>query len=500
MNATADNPRPVRKVVVAGGGTAGWLAAAALSSKLGELVDVCLVESDDIGTVGVGEATIPPMRVFHQLLKIDELEFMRATSATYKLGILFENWGAEGERYIHSFGKNGKETWLCDFHHFWLHGLERGVAGELGDYCLELQAAKAGRFATSEQSPINYAYHLDATAYAGFLRRYSEERGVTRIEGRIDSVETAACGIRALTLASGEVVDGDFFIDCTGFRSLLIGDALGSGFEDWGHWLPCDRAVALQTESTGPAVPYTRAIAHDAGWQWQIPLQHRVGNGLVYCSRHLADDAAIERLKKNVSGRPLTEPRVIRFRTGRRRAPWTANCVALGLSSGFVEPLESTSIHLIMMGITRLMQLFPFNGPNASLIDRYNRLTREELEKIRDFIILHYHVNRRRNGDFWHDCRSMDVPPSLAQRIELFKDNAQAYQADGELFRVDSWTQVMVGQGIVPRRHHELARSMDDAALARLLDGIRQSITDVVGRMPTHQQFLDRQFPPQRAG
>ncbi len=484
----------ISRVVIAGGGTAGWIAAAAMSAKLADVLDITLVESEDIGTVGVGEATIPPMRVFHKLLRIDEQEFMRATEATFKLGILFEDWGRRDHTYIHAFGKNGRESWLCDFQHFWLRGVEKGLCSEIGEFCLELQAAKASRFATSPNTEINYAYHLDAGLYAKFLRRYSESRGVRRIEGRIAGVNQhpESGFITSLTMESGDVIEGDFFIDCTGFRGLLIEQTLRTGYEDWTHWLPCDSAVPVQTEKTGPAVPYTRSIAHDAGWRWQIPLQHRVGNGMVYCSRYLSDDEATARLLEDVGARPITEPRVIRFRTGRRRKGWNGNCVGLGLASGFVEPLESTSIHLIMTGVTRLMQLFPFGGVTRSLVDQYNELTRAEIEKIRDFIVLHYHVTERDDTPFWRDCRDMEIPETLAHRLALFRENAQAYQAEGELFRVDSWTQVMLGQGIFPRSYHYLARTMSDAELERFLNGLRSSIAKAVAKLPPHQEFVDR--------
>jgi tryptophan halogenase len=485
-----EGPASVRRVVIAGGGTAGWLAAAAFSRQLGDLLDITLVESEDIGTVGVGEATIPPMRVFHRLLRIDEPAFMRATEATFKLGISFEGWATPESRYIHSFGKIGRETWLCDFHHFWLRGLERGFDADLGEYCLELQAAKADRFATSPQSEINYAYHLDAGLYAQFLRRFAEGYGTKRVEGRIRTVDVTSGHIESLTLESGQRVEGDFFIDCTGFRGLLIEQTLKAGYEDWTHWLPCDSAVAVQTEKQGPALPYTRSIAHRAGWRWQIPLQHRTGNGMVYCSRFMSDEEATAELLRDVEGRTINEPRVIRFRTGRRLKGWSGNCVALGLASGFVEPLESTSIHLIMMGATRLMQLFPFNGVKQSLVDQYNQQTQAEVEKIRDFIVLHYHATQR-DEPFWRACREMRIPETLAHRIELFRENAHAFQADGELFRVDSWIQVMLGQGIRPRHYHHFARMMNDADREKLLTSLRSSVRDAVERLPKHQAFLD---------
>ncbi|MGH8193595.1 MAG: tryptophan halogenase family protein [Woeseiaceae bacterium] len=482
------------RVVVAGGGTAGWLAAAALSSKLGDILDITLVESEEIGTVGVGEATIPPMRVFHKLLRIDEQAFMRRTEATFKLGIHFEGWARLDDTYIHSFGKNGKESWLCDFQHFWLRGVEKGIEGGIGDYCYELQAAKAGRFATAPDSDINYAYHIDAGLYARFLRQFSEGHGAKRIEGKIRKVnQNPDSGfIESLELESGRVIPGDLFIDCTGFRGLLIEQALHTGHEDWSHWLPCDSAVAVQTEKTGPPPLYVRAIAHAAGWRWQIPLQHRIGNGMVYCSRYLSDDEATARLLEDVGGRTITEPRVIKFRTGRRLKAWNRNCVALGLASGFVEPLESTSIHLIMMGIVRLMQLYPFDGPTDSLVDQYNRLTQAEVEKIRDFIVLHYHATERDDSPFWRYCRDMTIPATLSHRIALFRENAHAFQADGELFRVDSWTQVMLGQRIIPERYHHLARMMTEPDLARMLGGLKASIAQAVEKLPPHQEFIER--------
>ncbi|MGB3625597.1 MAG: tryptophan halogenase family protein, partial [Henriciella sp.] len=355
----------VRRVVIAGGGTAGWVAAAALSHHLGPALDITLVESDTIGTVGVGEATIPTQRTFHTHLGIREADFMKATGATFKLGIEFEDWLRPGHRYIHSFGTLGRATIVAPFHHLWLHAKERGYGGSLDDYCLELKAARAGKFYTStEKSVLNFAYHLDATAYAKFLRAFSERKGVRRVEGLIEHVEQSAeTGfIEALKLQSGERIDGDLFIDCTGFRGLLIEQTLKTGFDDWSHWLPMNAAVAAQSEPTGPPIPYTRAIAHEHGWRWRIPLQHRVGNGIVFDSNQLAPDEAEKKLRGAIDGDLLTEPRLIRFQTGRRKRAWNKNCVALGLSGGFLEPLESTSIHLIQRGVADLVALFPYHG------------------------------------------------------------------------------------------------------------------------------------------
>lgn len=482
----------VKKVVIVGGGTAGWIAAIALSRKLGSLINITLIESDEIGTVGVGEATIPPMRTFHKLLGINEQEFMRATEATFKLGISFENWGRPKDHYIHSFGKTGKETWLADFHHFWLRGRELGIADEYGAYCYELQAAKQNRFALSPNSDINFAYHLDATRYAKYLRALSETNGVKRVEGKITQVNqnTDTGFIESVKLESEAVIEGDLFIDCSGFRGLLIEQTLKTGYEDWSHWLPCNSAIAVQTETTSPAVPYTRSIAHHSGWQWKIPLQHRVGNGLVFCSKFISDEDARNLLLDNIEGKRLIEPRVIKFTTGRRLKTWNKNCVALGLASGFIEPLESTSIHLIMMGVTRLMQLFPFHGINDALIEEFNRSSRIEMEQLRDFIVLHYKATERDDSEFWNYCRTMEVPASLQLRLDLFNQNAHAYQADGELFRVDSWTQVMFGQRMQPQNYHSLVNAMKEKDLAQFLKTLSTDAKRAADHLPLHMDFV----------
>jgi len=484
----------VKRVVIAGGGTAGWIVAAALSRQLGPLIDITLVESDEIGTVGVGEATIPTHRIFHHLLGVDERAFMRATKATFKLGIAFENWGGIGDRYIHSFGTVGKSTWMADFHHIWMQAREMGLASDLGDYCFELKAAEANKFATSETSQINYAYHLDASLYAKFLRQFAESFGAKRVEGLIDTVEqNSDTGyINGLVLKSGERIEGDLFIDCTGFRALLIDKTLETGFTDWSHWLPTDRAIAVQTEATGPALPYTRAIAHDSGWRWKIPLQHRVGNGLVYSSAHLSDEDAQARLLAEIDGSPLTEPRIIRYRTGRREKVWVKNCISIGLSSGFVEPLESTSIHLIQIYASRLVQMFPFHGFSEALATRFNDLARVELERIRDFIILHYKLTERSDSEFWRTMGTMDIPDSLRNRIALFRDTGLAYQEKAELFQVDSWLQVMMGQRLRPQGRHHLGRLMSADQMKMALNGLRANIDKAVASMPTHQDFLDQ--------
>ena len=486
--------KPVRRIVIAGGGTAGWMVAACLSKTMGKLLDIKLIESDEIGTVGVGEATIPTLFTFHNLLELDEREFMAATLATFKLGIRFENWRDVGQDYIHSFGLTGKDHWTAGFQHFWLKGRQRGLAGDYGDYCLELRAAQDSRFGHLPRNGMNYAFHLDATRYAAFLRKFSEGFGVQRIEGKIRAVDQdpASGHILALTLDGGERIEGDLFIDCTGFRALLIGETLKVPYEDWTHWLPCNSALAVQTASVGDAVPYTRSIAHDSGWQWRIPLQHRVGNGLVYSNRHMSDERARELLLSRIQGEVLTTPRQLRFTPGQRREVWRANCVAIGLASGFIEPLESTSIHLIQRGTIRLMQMFPSAGISPADVDEYNRQSQAEIEHIRDFIVLHYHVTARNDSEFWHGCRTMDIPASLRHRIELFRETGRVFRVANELFAENSWIQVMLGQGITPRQHHPVADLMGDAELSGFLDGIRSQVNRTLAQLPSHQSYVER--------
>ncbi|GAA0679030.1 tryptophan halogenase family protein [Rheinheimera tangshanensis] len=486
----------VKKVVVAGGGTAGWVAAAALSKRLQGLIEVVLIESEEIGTVGVGESTIPPVQLFHNLLGIDEQEFMKATDATFKLAISFENWGQTGDQYFHPFGVTGKGSFLTDFQHYYLHGLTLGVDAPFGDYCYELQAAKQHKFGKTDKSNINYAYHLDAGRYARFLRKFSEDLGAVRIEGKIAQVQQHVNGdIRSLVLESGQEITGDLFIDCTGFRALLIEQTLKTGYDHWDHWLPCNKAVVVQTEP-GPNIhPYTRAIAHDSGWQWKIPLQHRGGNGLVYASDYLSDEKAKQRLLDGLEAPALFEPRVLSYQTGRRKKFWNKNCVAIGLSSGFIEPLESTSIFLFMSGIIRLLRLFPFNGVTPALMDEYNQQSITEVEKIRDFIILHYHQTERSDSPFWDYCRTMSIPDTLAHRIELFKESAHAFQTGDEMFRLESWSHVMLGQRLRPNSYHQLVAALNQGELSRHLHSIRETINAAVDRLPSHRDFL-RQYCP----
>jgi len=481
-----------RRIVIAGGGTAGWMAAAAIARVMGRAAAVTLVESDAIGTVGVGESTIPPLITFNRLLGINEADFMRATQATFKLGIAFDGWKQAGDSYFHSFGLTGTDHWAAGFQHYWLDGQTRGHGQPYDDYCLELIAAREGKFAHLPDERMNYAYQLDSGLYGRFLRRMAEADGARRVEGRIAQVQLdgESGDIAALLLDSGMRIEGDLFLDCTGFRALLIEQALHTGFDDWTHYLPCDASIAVQTESVAPAVPFTRAMAHDAGWQWRIPLQHRVGNGIVYCSRYLDHDSALARLLGNVEGRVLTEPNRIRFVTGARRRQWHRNCIALGLSGGFMEPLESTSIHLIQRAILRLIRMMPAGDVSPRDIAEFNDQQHTDMLQIRDFLILHYKVTERRDSPFWRQCASMAIPDSLAQKIELFRETGRVFRKNEELFAENSWVQVMLGQGIVPRSHHPIAAKLGDDDMARLLSTLRQNVATTVRGLPPHAAYV----------
>lgn len=484
----------IRRVVIAGGGTAGWMAAAAIARTMGRTVEVTLVESDAIGTIGVGESTIPPLVTYNRLLGIGEAQFMRATQATFKLGILFDDWKQIGHRYFHSFGLTGTDHWSAGFQHFWLYGREKGHAQPYDDYCLELVAALRGKFAHLPGDATNYAYQLDSGLYAKFLRRMAEGDGATRVEGKIARVELDGDSgdIAALALDSGDRVEGDLFLDCTGFGALLIEGALHAGYDDWTHYLPCDSAIAIQTENVGPPPPYTRATAHDAGWRWRIPLQHRTGNGIVYCSRYLDRDAALERLLANIEGRTLVQPNFIRFTTGARRKQWYRNCVAVGLSGGFMEPLESTSIHLIQRAILRLIRLFPLRGVSPRDVAEFNEQQDTDMLQIRDFLILHYKATERGDTPFWRQCRDMAIPDSLQHKIELFRETGRVFRKNDELFAENSWVQVMMGQGIVPRAHHPIAEKLRDDELDRLLGTLRDKIAKTVAGMPDHGAYVSQ--------
>jgi tryptophan halogenase len=478
-------------VVIAGGGTAGWMAAAALSKTLGKVLDITLIESEEIGTVGVGEATIPTLVTFHRLLEIGEQEFMAAVQGTIKLGISFENWLDVGHRYIHSFGLSGKDHWSAGFQHFWLRGRKEGIASGYEDYCVELKASLGDKFAHLPRGGINYAYHMDASLYARFLRTFSEKHGARRIEGKIVDVATddASGNITALTLADGSTIEGDFFIDCTGFRALLIGKALGVEFEDWSHWLFNDSALATQTTAVRDAVPYTRAIAGTAGWQWRIPLQHRVGNGIVYSSRHIGDDEAKHEFLSSLEGEVIKQPWPIRFRPGQRVRCWEKNCVALGLAGSFIEPLESTTIHLIQRGIVHLLRMFPqvLTQPD---IDQYNTQLDQELQHVRDFVVLHYHLTNRRDTPYWRDIAAMDIPATLKHRIALFRETGRVFRMPDELFAENSWIQVMMGQGVMPQQYHPVADVMSEPDLTRFLGDIRSNVDNTVRQLPAHMDYL----------
>ena len=480
------------RVVIAGGGTAGWMAAAALANTLGSVIDLTLVESDAIGTIGVGESTIPPLLLFNRLLGIGEPEFMRATQATFKLGIKFENWKQLGDSYFHSFGAAGKDHWSAGFQHFWLSGLGRGHSHSYDDYSLELKAALDGKFAHLPDERMNYAYQLDSSLYAAFLRKKAEGDGAKRIEGRIAEVELdgASGTITALKLDGDRRIEGDLFLDCTGFRALLIEGALHAGFDDWTHYLPCDSAIAVQTASVRPAVPYTRAIAHDAGWQWRIPLQHRQGNGIVFCSRYLDRESALERLLGSVEGQVLTQPNHIAYRTGVRRQQWHKNCVAVGLAGGFMEPLESTSIHLIQRAILRLIRMLPAGEVSPRDVAEFNDQTFTEMEQIRDFLVLHYKVTQRRDSAFWRQCGDMAIPDSLAQKIELFRETGRVFRKNDELFAENSWIQVMLGQGIMPQSYHPVADKLRQDELDRFLTALRSSVSETVAGMPQQMDYI----------
>ena len=489
---------PPLSIAIAGGGTAGWMAAAALSKLTG--CTVTLVESDAIGAVGVGEATIPQIRLFNRSLGIDEGEFLRETKGTFKLGIEFAGWRKPGESYMHAFGNLGRGAGLLPFHQLWLRGRSLGIASDLAAYSLNEKAARAGRIQMwpAGQGPdMPWAYHFDASLYAAFLRRFAEALGAVRVEGRISSVERAgeSGDIQALALESGERIEADFFLDCTGFRALLSGAS--AGFEDWSCWLPCDRAVALPSSGDGEPMPFTRATAHKAGWQWRIPLQHRTGNGLVYCSDYMSDDEAEATLRGHLDGAPLAEPNQLRFTTGMRSAPWSGNCLALGLAAGFLEPLESTSIHLIQSGIARFLSMLPRPGATRVMADEFNRQSRFEWESVRDFLILHYAANERHGEPFWDRCRDMTLPDSLAARLELFRATGYLHREHEESFTEPGWVQVLVGQGILPRDTHPNADALDPSALTRLLGEIESGIASLVDKMPTHAEFLRRFCAPQ---
>lgn len=490
---------PVEKIVIVGGGTAGWMAAAAASRFLQDgQRQITLVESEDLGTVGVGEATIPPILNFNAMLGIDEKDFVRATQATFKLGIEFVNWGAVGERYMHPFGTIGRDFEGIAFHQLWTKLKQRSGLGPITDHSMSNVAAMAGKFAPTSSDPrsplsqLTYAYHFDAGLYARFLRRFAEEGGVIRQEGRITSVDLdAETGFVKAVLVNNDIrVEGDLFIDCSGFRSLLLGDALGIKYQDWSHWLLCDSAIAVPSKRTSPLLPFTRSTAHSAGWQWRIPLQHRTGNGHVYSSAYMKDDEAERLLLANLDGEPVAEPRKLDFTAGVREKLWEKNVIALGLSAGFIEPLESTSIHLIQTGISKLFWLFP--DKRFSMVEQreYNRLMLEQFAYIRDFIVLHYKATERDDSPFWRYVRDMEIPDTLAHKIELFREKGRILRYDHDLFDVPSWVSVMTGQNIMPVGHDAVADALDDDRVLAALKRLEASYITQAGQLPTHEEYI----------
>jgi tryptophan halogenase len=487
--------------VIVGGGSSGWMAAAALAQALKGSQPVTLIESDDIGTVGVGEATIPPLQFYNKVLGINEREFVRATQASFKLGIEFYNWGTNGHRYFHQFGEFGANIEGVSFHQVWLRLAANGHPHPLRDYSPAAIAAAQQRFLPPfpgmppEMPQLAYAYHFDAGLYGRFLRRYAEQRGVTRIEGRIVHVERNAesGNIETLRLQDGRTIRGDFYLDASGFQALLIEKTLQTGFIDWSDWLPCDRALAVPCErNPNDFYPVTRSTAHRAGWQWRIPLQHRTGNGHVYCSDYVSDEEAARVLLSNLDGKALAEPRPLRFTAGRRRQFWNGNCVAIGLAGGFLEPLESTSLHLVQSAVFRFLSLLPTSTqPDPSAANEFNRLSIEEYEQVRDFIILHYVLNGR-DEPFWRACRAASIPDTLAHRIELFRTRGKVARHNGQLFADASWVAVMLGQGIQPLHWDPLADAMPIAELQAQAESLRSRLHQAVARMPGHAEFIDK--------
>jgi tryptophan halogenase len=502
---------PIQQLVIVGGGTAGWMAAAALARLLQGKVAIRLVESDEISSVGVGESTIPMIRLFNNVLGINEDEFVRETKATFKLGIEFKDWSRPGERYMHGFGRFGQDLRTVDFFQYWLKAWQAGLAPDLEHYSINRMAALANKFMRpSDETPnsplaeIVYAFHLDAGLYARYLRKYAEAHGVRRTEGKVVEVRQRPDDgfIESVVLESGEAVAGELFLDCSGFRGLLIEQTLKTGFEDWSHWLPCDRAWAVPCALSGELTPYTTATARPAGWQWRIGLQHRTGNGHVYSSRFMSDDEAAGILMANLDGEALAEPKLLRFTAGKRNKVWNKNVVAVGLSSGFLEPLESTSIYLIQSTIQRLLSLFPSSGFHQADIDEFNRQCDFEVERIRDFIILHYHATGRGDTPFWDYVRTMEVPDTLRRKIDLYRTHGRVVRENEELFTPIGWQQVLHGQGVRPAGYNPLVDLLEEKELRNILGDIERVIGKCVDVMPTHKEFIEavaRAAPPNTA-
>jgi tryptophan halogenase len=490
----------ISRIVIVGGGTAGWMTAAALSKVLGTVHhDITLVESEMIGTVGVGEATIPMIQLYNSVLGLDEDEFVRETNATFKLGIEFVDWRRQGHSYFHPFGFYGVDMDGIGFTHYWMRWSRSGGSLPYTAFNVETEAARVRKFnrTNTESGPktmpgFNYAFQFDASLFAAFLRRYSEKRGARRIEGKVvDVVQDPESGnIRSLKLERGEVVEGDLFIDCSGFRGILIEQVFKAGYDDWSHCLPVNRAAAVPCESTDDWLPYTRSTAREAGGQWRIPLQHRIGNGYVFCDRHISEDEASAKLLQRLDGKPLADPRVLRFVTGRRRKSWVKNCLAFGLSSGFLEPLESTSIHLVQVAIAKLLAMFPKDRLNDRVIARYNAEMSREYDDVKDFLIAHYKLTEREDTPFWQYVKHMDIPESLQERLDIFSDRGEVMVPQHELFKETSWFAVLVGQGLEPRSYHPVADSISEDELRLRLTQIRTGIQNRLARTPDHKAFL----------
>ncbi len=495
------NDNNIKNIVIIGGGTAGWMAAAAFARLLIHPdIKIHLIESEAIGTVGVGEATIPHITYFNKFLGLQEDDFVKKTNATFKLGIEFADWDEIGKSYIHPFGEYGVDMEGLNFHHFWLRHKALGHTDSIDDYNLQIMAARAGKFQrpvnipNSPLSKITYAFHFDATLYARFMRDFAETRGVKRTEGKvIDVGQNAETGfVESVILENGTSIDGDLFIDCTGFFGLLIEKTMKSGFEDWSDVLPCNRAVTVGSERIADPIPYTRSTAKSAGWQWRIPLQSRTGNGYVYCSDYISDDEAANTLLEGLDSNPTGDPRFIKFKTGIRKETWKKNVLSLGLAAGFMEPLESTSIHLIQTAIARFMTHFPDKNFAQSNIDFFNQQTHEEYEETRDFLVLHYFATQREDSLFWRYCKNMAIPETLKQRIDLYNEIAHVYRNGNELFGPTSWFAVMHGQGLAPKSCHPTTNMMPQGELEKRMSDIRRVWEKCCNNMPSHQSFIDQ--------
>lgn len=492
--------KPITSYAIIGGGSSGWMMAAALSNAIGNSCSITLIESEQIGAIGVGEATIPPIKYFNQRLGIDEATFIKETQGSFKLGIEFIDWTRKNHSYFHPFGHYGAEFDFVPLYHYWMREHLNGDETPIDAYSMAWAAAHKNKFEPPTrdkrqiQSTYDYAYHFDAILYAKFLRSYAEERGVNRREGKV--VDVGVNGesglIETVSLEGGEIIGADFFIDCTGFFGVLIEKTLKTGYEDWSHWLPCDRAVALPCVKTDPLLSYTKSTAHEAGWQWRIPLQHRTGNGYVYASQFTDKDAATQTLLDHLDGEPLADPRYLRFTTGRRKKFWNKNCLAVGLSAGFMEPLESTSLHLIQYGIMRFLAMLPETASSPLLAEEYNKLTTAEYERIRDFLILHYHATERDDSELWRYCANMSIPDTLQYKIDQFRTNGMIMSDERELFHNPSWIAVYVGQNIIPERAPVITRFRGHVPVKERLADIKRAIGEASDAMIPHQEFIDR--------